>query len=157
MVRKVLLLVGLMLVLSLGFTAAASAAAAEADAVEGSGRLWAKGIGYAEVHGNGVVDVSVHGTGTILVKGAEVLRAEGHGRRWDLPGGGTLFVGWRGNVHMAGKDLNVKMWGGILELNARGTGWVFLKGRGHYRVHGQSGLWTQEGVRVEMSPAETAE
>ena len=152
MVRKVLLLVGLILVLSLGF--AASATAAE---VEGSGRLWARGVGYAEVHGNGAVDISVHGTGTILVKGAEVLRAEGHGRRWDLPGGGTLFAGWRGNVYVAGKDLKVKMWGGILELNARGTGWVLLKGRGQYRVHGHSGLWTQEGIRVEMSPPESAE
>jgi hypothetical protein len=152
MKRKVLLLVGLMLVLSLGF-----AVAAEAAEIEGSGRLWARGIGYAEVHGNGAVDISVHGTGTILVKGAEVLRAEGRGRRWDLPGGGTLFAGWRGNIHVAGKDLNVKMWGGILELNARGTGWVLLKGRGQYRVHGQSGLWTQDGVRLEMSPPESVE
>jgi hypothetical protein len=151
MVRKVLLLVGLMLVLSLGFVAVADAA------VEGSGRLWARGVGYAEVHGNGAVDISVHGTGTILVQGAEVLRAEGHGRRWDLPGGGTLFAGWRGNMHVAGKDLKVKMWGGILELNARGTGWVFLKGRGQYRIDGHSGLWTQEGVRVEMSLPESAE
>lgn len=157
MVRKVFLLVGLMLVLSLGFATAASAVTAEEAEVEGSGRLWAKGIGYAAVHGNGAVDISVHGTGTILVKGAEVLRAEGQGRRWDLPGGGTLFAGWRGKVHIAGKDLNVKMWGGILELEARGTGWVFLKGRGHYRVHGHSGFWTQEGIRVEMSPPESAE
>jgi hypothetical protein len=82
MVRKVLLLVGLMLVLSLGFAAAASAATADASDVEGSGRLWAKGIGYAEVHGNGAVDISVHGTGTILVKGAEMLHAEGQGRRY---------------------------------------------------------------------------
>jgi hypothetical protein len=152
MMRKVLVSVGLMLVLSLGFATAASAAE-----IEGCGRLWARGIGYAEVHGNGAVDISVRGTGTILVKGAEVLRAEGQGRRWDLPGGGTLFAGWRGKVHVAGKDLNVKMWGGILDLEARGTGWVFLKGRGQYRVHGHSGFWTQEGIRVEMSPPESAE
>ena len=67
MVRKGLLLVGLMLVLSLGFVASAAAAADEAAAVEGSGRLWARGIGYAEVHGNGAVDITVHGIGTILV------------------------------------------------------------------------------------------
>jgi hypothetical protein len=60
-----------------------------------------------------------------------VLRAEGRGRRWILPGSGTLFAGWRGNVHIAGKDLNVKMWSGILEVSARGTGWGRLKGRGY--------------------------
>ena len=59
MVRKILLVVGLMLGLSLGFAVAANAAAAEAAEVEGSGRLWIRGIGHAEVHGNGAADISV--------------------------------------------------------------------------------------------------
>jgi hypothetical protein len=128
MLNKALLLVGLMLVLSPGFTAAAEEAAAASATVEEGGQLLARGAGYAKVHGSGAMDVSVYGASTIPVKGADVLRAEGRGRRWDLPGGGILFAGWRGSVHMTGKDLNVKMWDGILELNARGSGWALLKG-----------------------------
>jgi hypothetical protein len=95
------------------------------------------------------MDIWVHGTGTVWVKGLEVLHAEGRGRRWDLPGGGTVFAGWRGHLRLTGEDVVVKMWGGVFEFTARGTGWAFLKGRGHYRVHGQAGRWTPEGVWIE--------
>jgi hypothetical protein len=145
MKSRIWLVAGLLLVLSLGLTVTV-----QADEVEGSGHLWAKGIGYAEVHGNGAVDISVRGGATVWVKGAEVLRAEGRGRRWDLPGGGAVFAGWKGEIKIRGSELDVKMWGGVLELDARGTGWVFLKGRGVYRTNGESGRWTRDGVRLDL-------
>ncbi len=147
MKRKTLLTLSLLLVLSLGFTAVAAA-----EEVEGTGKLWAKGVGYAEVHGDGQVDIQGHGVGTVRVKGAEVLRAQGHGRRWDLPDGTVLFAGWRGHIHAAGQDLNVNMVGGLIEFTARGQGWVLLKGRGVYRANGRPGRWTTEGVRIELQP-----
>jgi hypothetical protein len=150
MKRKLWIMVGLLLVLSLGWTAAAEA---QGMTVDGSGKLWAQGAGYAEVHGHGVVDIAARGAITVRVKGADVLRAQGHGRRWDLPDGTILFAGWQGHIHAEGQELDVRMVGGIIEFAAEGTGWAILRGRGHYRVNGQPGLWTQAGVRVDFPPA----
>ena len=153
MKRKVWMVLSLLLVLSLGF-----AAVAEAQSLtRGSGRVWAKGVGYAEVHGNGQVDIEAHGVGTVRVRGAEVLRAQGHGRRWDLPDGTVVFAGWRGHIYAASHDLEVQMLGGVIEFIARGDGWVFLKGIGHYDVNGRPGRWTIEGVRIELQPNTEAE
>ena len=147
MKRKLLVMVSLLLVLSLGWTVAAEA---QGMTVDGTGKLWAKGAGYAKVHGHGVVDIAARGVVTVRVKGADVLRAQGQGRRWDLPDGTILFAGWRGHIHVEGQELDVRMLGGIIEFTAQGTGWAVLKGRGHYRIGDQSGLWTQAGVRVDF-------
>jgi hypothetical protein len=53
--------------------------------------------------------------------------------------------------------LDVRMLGGVIEFTAQGTGWTLLKGRGHYRLNGQPGVWTREGVRVEFPPAVESE
>lgn len=154
MTRKIMVVLSLVLVLSLGFTTAGFADAGQGDDPEGlivgSGKLWAKGAGYAEVHGDGMVDIAAHGVGTVRVQGAEVVRAQGQGRRWDLPDGSVLFAGWRGHIHIAGRNLDVQMLGGMIEFTAQGRGWVFLKGRGRYRANGQWGQWTTEGARVEI-------
>jgi len=144
---KILVAVGLMLVLILGFVPGA-----QAEAVEGTGRIWAKGVGYAEIHGRGVVDISAHGVGTVMVKGAEVLRAQGQGRRWDLPDGTVVFAGWQGHIHVEGRGLAVRMLGGIIEFTAVGEGSVFLKGTGHYRLNGRPGAWPRDGIWLELDP-----
>jgi hypothetical protein len=170
MKHKILLMSSLLLVLSLGFatvgyaaeapneteTSAADAATADQAVFAGTGWLWAKGAGHAQVHGDGVVKIAGHGAATIRVEGADVLRAQGRGRRWDLPDGSTVFAGWRGRIHATGEELDVKMWGGIIEFGAKGTGWVFLRGRGHYRVNGQPGFWTAEGMRLELPATDTS-
>jgi hypothetical protein len=145
---KILVAVGLMLVLMVGLVPGA-----QADELEGIGHIWAKGIGYAEIHGRGVVDISAQGVGTVMVKSAEVLRAQGQGRRWDLPDGTVLFAGWRGHIHAEGQGLSVKMLGGIIEFAAAGEGSVFLKGAGHYRLNGQPGVWPRDGFWLELRPA----
>lgn len=144
---KILVAVGLMLALILVVVPGA-----QAEEAEGAGHIWAKGAGYAEVHGRGVLDVSAHGVGTVMVKGAEVLRAQGQGRRWDLPDGTIVFAGWRGHIHVEGRGLSVKMLGGIVEFTAAGNGSVFLKGSGHYRLNGHPGFWPPEGIWLGLGP-----
>ena len=144
---KILVAAALMLVLILGFVPGA-----QAEQAEGAGRIWAKGVGYAELHGRGVVDISGHGAGTVMVKGAEVLRAQGQGRRWDLPDGTVVFAGWRGHVHVEGGGLAIRVFGGIIEFTAAGEGSVLLRGTGHYRLNGQPGVWPQDGIRLELDP-----
>ena len=145
MKRKILVVPTLLLILSLGI-----AIAAEAQGMTEDGRLWARGAGYAELQGDLVADISGHGAATIRVKNAAVLRAQGHGRRWDLPDGTTVLAGWRGHIHAEGQALQVQMVGGVLELTAGGHGEAFLKGRGHYRYGGQTGRWTLEGIRLPL-------
>ena len=150
--HRVLVMVSLLLVLSLGFTAVA-----EASPIHGTGRIWAKGAGYAVVKGDGVVNVVGHGAAIVWIKGADTLRAIGEGRRWDLPDGTVVFAGWRGLIHAEGDSLLVKMLGGIIEFTAEGTGWVFLKGRGTYMVNGEPGYWILDGVRLALASRADAE
>jgi hypothetical protein len=142
---KILVAVALILALMLGLVPGA-----QAEEVEGVGRIWAKGAGYAEIRGRGVVDISAHGVGTVWVNGAEVLRAQGRGRRWDLPDGTIVFAGWQGHIHVEGRGLTVRMLGGVIEFTAAGEGSVFLKGIGHYRINGRPGAWPRDGLRLEL-------
>jgi len=144
---KILVAVCLILALVLGFVPGA-----QADEAEGIGHMWARGAGYAEIHGRGVVDISAHGVGTVWVRGAEVLRAQGQGRRWDLPDGTVVFAGWRGHIHIEGRNLAVRMLGGVIEFTAAGEGSVFLKGAGHYRINGQPGAWLRDGIWLDLEP-----
>ena len=149
--KRILFVLSLLLVMSLGFVTVG-----EASDFSGTGKIWAKGVGYAEIHGDGTVDIRGHGRGIVLVKGADELRAQGNGRRWDLPNGTTLFTGWRGHIYTEGDELLVKMLGGLIEFTAEGTGTVFLRGRGVYRINGKPGLWSEAGVSLELLPTTEA-
>ncbi|MBC7264843.1 MAG: hypothetical protein H5T64_10890 [Chloroflexi bacterium] len=124
---------------------------ANAEDLEGTGRLWARGVGVATVHGDGRVVVWCRGFGTVWVKGAENLEARGVGIRREVDGG-VLFVGWRGRVTASGHELTVRMAGGVIEFVAEGTGWATLKGRGRYRIGGASGNWSADGITIHFSP-----
>jgi hypothetical protein len=150
--HRVLLMVSLLLLLSLGFTAVAAAAD-----IEGTGRIWAKGAGYARIRGDGVVNVVGHGAAVVWIRGADTLRAVGDGRRWELPNGTVVYAGWRGLIHAEGDGLSIRMLGGIIEFTAEGTGWLYLRGRGEYIVNGEFGHWTLEGVRLALTPRIDAE
>lgn len=150
--HRVLVMVSLLLVLSLGFTVVA-----EAAPIEGIGRVWARGVGYARIMGDGVVNIMGHGAATVWIRGADTLRAIGEGRRWDLPDGTVVFAGWQGLIHVEGDYLSIRMLGGIIEFTAEGTGWVYLKGRGDYIISGEPGNWTLEGVRLALALQTDAE
>ncbi len=154
--KRLGVVLSLVLVLSLGITAVAFAQEPPDARIGGRGWLWARGAGYAEIHGDGRVDIKGHGVGTVRVSGAERIRTWGWGRRQEMPDGSILFSGWRGRIHLVGQDLNVQMAGGRIEFTAQGRGWVFLQGSGVYRANGWQGSWTTEGVRIELEPiAET--
>ena len=146
MKRRATILMAVLLVLSLGLASAASA-----DELDGSGTIWAKGVGQARVSGHGEIRVRCHGAGIVWVKNAEVLRATGNGRKWQAPGGATVFWGWSGTVYASGVDITVWMTGGLIEFTAAGTGRVYLQGRGKYRVNGVEGFWslTEETLSME--------
>ncbi len=149
MKKKLLLVVVLTLVALLVFPAIASA-----ETFRGEGSITARGVGVAIVHGEGEIEITGHGIGLVHVRNAESLEASGNGYRRDLPGGGAVFMGWRGEIRVAGTELTVRMWGGLIEFTAEGTGWVFLRGRGTYEINGETLDWSAEGARVVLGEVE---
>ncbi|MFQ6013933.1 MAG: hypothetical protein ACE5NP_00640 [Anaerolineae bacterium] len=147
MKKRMLILVLVALVASLGF-----ATVAAAKTIEGTGTLTAKGAGIAVVHGDGSVEIQGHGVGVVWVKNAESLEAHGHGIRKELPGGAVLFAGWSGQISASGSNLTVRMKGGRIEFTATGTGWVYLKGRGTYEIGDRSGRWSANGTLIRLAP-----
>ena len=72
------------------------AEAAEAKVVVGSGTLgseW-KGLERLECR-EAEVSITGRGVGVIVIKGAAVVKAEGHGRRMDQPNGTVYLYGWK--------------------------------------------------------------
>lgn len=130
----------------------ADTAAAASKTIEGTGRLYAKGAGIARLDGDGGVRIRGHGVGTVLVCGAEVLRAEGRGQRIERPDGCVLFAGWKGKIVVAGQQVSVDMAGGRFQFLAIGRGSVFLRGHWFYRIGPLSGWAPPDGVTINYSP-----
>ncbi len=130
----------------------ASTADASSKVIEGQGTLYARGAGLAYLNGSGNVEIQGHGVGLVAVTDAEVVRAEGHGRRIELPGGSTVFIGWSGEISVAGRDMKVLMMGGKIQFTAHGEGTAYLRGQGTYRIGHHSGRWTSDGIAIRYSP-----
>jgi hypothetical protein len=147
--KRLVKVLAVVLVLGLLTTAVVSA-----EQAEGTGTIKAIGAGVARVEGDGRVEIRGLGIGTVWVRGAEDLRAAGRGIRWDLPGGVVYFVGWSGHIEARGENMVVNMAGSLIEFKATGTGTVYLKGRGHYWINGEEGLWSTDGaaVQLQLSP-----
>jgi len=127
-------------------------ASAASKTIEGRGWLYARGAGIARLDGNGEVHIRGHGVGTVLVCGAEAVRAEGRGERHERPDGCVLFAGWKGKIFVAGRQVSLDMAGGRIEFLAQGSGTAFLKGHGIYRVGPLFGRWTPDGITINYSP-----
>jgi len=149
MKKKLVLVIALTLVALVVFPVVASA-----ETFEGEGSITARGEGVAIVYGEGKIEIIGHGIGLVHVRNATRLEASGRGYLRDLPGGGAVFMGWRGEIHAAGTELKVRMCGGLIEFTAEGTGWVFLRGRGTYEINGGSYDWSTEGARVSLGEVE---
>ncbi len=137
----------LAVVLSVGLLATA---VVSAEQLEGTGMIKAVGAGAARVEGDGRVEIRGLGIGTVWVRDAERLQATGRGIRWDLPGNIVCFVGWTGHIEAGGEGIVVNMIGSLIEFKATGTGAVHLKGRGHYWINGEQGLWSPDGISVDL-------
>ncbi len=145
MLQKILVVFGVMMILVLAFASVASA-----DTVSGYGWLKATGAGTATLHMTGEVNIEGHGAGVITVRGAEVVHAEGKGRRTDLPDGSVILRGFQGRVHIVGKNMTVRIVGGKIDFTAHGFGTVTLKGHGHYETRHGRGTWGVNGIDVAI-------
>jgi len=159
--RIAVVLTALTVFMSMTVAAFATEAPADTDGtiITGSGVLVAKGRGKAVIRGEGIVRMAVGGNVTI----------------WDFAGDARVFIGphpeddpeapadtrlaasarydlvdFRGYVIVKGSDFKIrargKMW-----FRARGTGAVFLKGRGRWHTNnGTAGTWDPDGQRIRF-------
>jgi hypothetical protein len=149
MKKKVLVLLAVLVVASLGFASVAHAEpmalkGLQAQGIEkGTGTLEARGDGLAGLHGTGWVRVS--GSGVLWVKGAENIIVEGEeGHRKDFPDGWTEYVGFKGTARIQGRDFSVILAGERIDLYAIGGGRAILWGEGTYEVNGLiTGIWAE--------------
>lgn len=147
--RKLSLLFGLAILVGLLVSAGVGAAAGKDPVVvKGCGTLYAKGVGLAEIHGDGSIVIQGHGVGAVWVRGAEALHVQGRGHRQPFRGG-VLFRGWRGQIKAAGADVAVLIEGRLIEFTAQGTGSALLLGVGRYRIGNRSGAWLEGGLLIE--------
>ncbi len=128
---------------------------ASAEEISGTGTIWAKGAGLAVLRGHGEIEIEGHGVGVVWVKDAEMLQASGRGHKWEAPSSNaTVFWGWSGTIHTSGDRITVWITGGMIEFTASGTGKVYLRGRGRYKVNGHEGLWSPGGEVLRLDAAQ---
>ncbi len=150
--RKLIVCVGLAILTGLLLNTGVDTASGQGQVVvKGHGTLYAKGAGLAEIHGDGSVAIQGHGVGAVWVKGAEALHAQGHGRRQPHRGG-VLFTGWKGQIKVEGRNVAVRVEGGMIEFTAQGTGRARLVGIGTFKIGNKSGHWLADGIVIEYQP-----
>ena len=136
MKKKMLILIAVLVIASLGFTSVVSA-----ESENGMGTLEARGDGFVGLHGTGYI--RVRGTGVLWVKGEEFIRIQGDGHKKVFPSGWTEYVGFRGTARIRGQRVSVLMAGENIDLYAIGTGRVILWGEGTYEINGLiTGRWS---------------
>ena len=136
MKKKMLVLMAVLVIASLGFASVVSA-----ESEDGMGTLEARGDGFVGLHGTGYI--RVRGTGVLWVKGEEFIRIQGDGHKKVFPSGWTEYVGFRGTARIRGRRVSVLMAGENIDLYAIGTGRVILWGEGTYEINGLiTGRWS---------------
>lgn len=131
--------------------------------IKGSGTLTVQGSGTAAVRGNGRVEITGHGDGVIAIRGASNIKIEGTsdgqaaarpraGATPEAPKDRVVLRNFTGKVAAEGSQMEVGIRSNRVDLTAHGTGVVVLKGSGSYQVGDQSGNWTDEGLRIELTP-----
>ena len=128
----------------------AVAGVAGADVIRGKGWLHAEGSGFAKLQMTGHVKINGQGVGVVYIYGAEEIHAEGSGRRSNLHGGGVVFRGYEGTIHVVGERMVVRMIGGKIDFTAHGKGRAVLRGRGTYETRSGSGDWQPDGLDIEV-------
>lgn len=137
MKRKMLIVMAVLVIASLGLTSVISA-----ESANGMGTLDAEGDGFAGLHGTGYVRVS--GTGVLWVKGEESIPIQGEGHKTVFPSGWTEYVGFDGTARIRGQRVSVLMAGEGIDLYAIGTGRGILWGEGTYEINGLiTGRWSE--------------
>jgi len=96
-----------------------------------TGELYAKGDGYIEIEGSGVVVAKGNGTITVTPETA-VISSVGNGKK--AINNNTVSIEGRETVTVRGEDIEVIIEGTDLQVFAKGTGSAYLEGEGTYKV-----------------------
>ncbi len=141
MKRKMLILMAVLVIASLGFASVASA-----ESEDGMGTLEARGDGFVGLHGTGYV--RVRGTGVLWVKGEESIRIQGYGHKKVFPSGWTEYVGFSGTARIRGQSVSVLIAGEGIDLYAIGSGRVILWGEGTFEINGLVANEWSEAIEI---------
>ncbi len=120
----------------------------------GTGSVKAEGDGIVRIRGNGWVRISGEGTlGIVDVAGDAVIEVSSGNEAEQSDNAARsrqrmIFRGFDGDAYVEGSHIIVWMRGKNIKLEAEGTGRVYLRGRGWYEFNGESGDWTEAGVRL---------
>ena len=104
--------------------------------LSGTGTLTASGNGVATMSGNMEVEISAHG-GILTITdydGNAEVDVTGYGAKEDLGNGAVRYSGFDGTASISGSSVTVAILGDDIELAAKGTGSVVLRGYGTYDV-----------------------
>ena len=118
--------------------------------LSGTGILYVQGSGEAELSGKGTVKGETDTDSTMTVTdniGNAYVETYGQGTKEAVSENTTLYKGF-GKARVTGSDIEVNIESGSLDLEAFGTGEVYLKGSGTYKVG-------QDGPEKEISPTGT--
>ena len=140
-------------------TPIASALQAETDGapdvvLDGTGVLAARGRGVVALRGEGFVRLAMTGRLVIVDHAGDAVISfpSIDGAPPETDSTRIVIEEFNGVVTIEGSDFAVKARGGIRKLKAAGSGVVFLKGRGWWRVKGVgSGHWSPAGFRIQYS------
>ncbi|HLG13044.1 MAG TPA: hypothetical protein VJH03_00760 [Blastocatellia bacterium] len=125
----------------------ANAQDAEA-ALQGKGKLIARGIGTAAAHGAGVFGTA--GAGSLVIKSSDATKIEVEGFTLVRQEGDMFFYQGQGYASVRGRDIALRLTGAVNRLRCVGVGTVLLKGHGKYRSGTETGTWSEEGTTVKL-------
>lgn len=104
------------------------------------GKFTAEGEGFLHLEGQGSAVLEGHGKEVILIHNVSKTKVliQGKGQVIPLPGeDAILVIGFKGVVDLKGKHLSLTSHGGPVELEAKGHGTVWLRGKGVFKIGGK--------------------
>jgi hypothetical protein len=148
----------MMMVMAVALVLAVAPIATYAQGVEvgGTGTLTAEGDGRATLYGGGTFSAT-SGAGQLWIydrNGDAEITVTGEGRltKTVLANGDIRYYyrGFKGTAAISGSDVGIILKGLDMTLTAEGTGRATLYGSGTYTVNGESGVWSYQGVRLNL-------
>lgn len=104
--------------------------------VSGTGTIYLEGQGTTTLSGNGTVSGTTDTGATAVItdnEGDAIVDTYGQGKKEELGNNQTRYTGF-GKLTVTGTNMEVKISGSTLKIDASGTGTVAMKGTGTYRI-----------------------
>ena len=155
--RRNITLITALALAALLVTPIASAVQTGTDAdvvIDGTGVLKARGRGKVVLRGDGFARLAMKGRLVIIdhAGDAVITFPEIDTAPPETDATRIVIERFSGVVTVTGSDFTIKARGGIRGLTAEGSGVVFLKGRGWWRVKGVGyGHWSPWGMRISYT------